>query len=529
MEVVQLPLEGSGFRSKLLNDYLKGDDFLKQFYAFSPSLDSFREVIESRKKFPVNRTLLVQELLQQHKDFLARFPNVSSNIKELENNSTFTVTTGHQLCLAGGPLFFIYKILTVINLAVELNKRFPDCKFVPVYWMATEDHDFEEIAGLNVNGAEVKWNHLLAGATGRMDLQGLEEFFVTAEKSIAGFPGSDRLKQIFHSAYASGRTLAEATRTFVLDFFGEDGLLVLDADVPAFKKEFSNILKDELIHESSFAAVNAADKVLNTRYSMQVKPREINLFYLSENFRSRIVRSGNTFEVLNSNLKFSQEEILSEVEHHPERFSPNVILRPVYQEVLLPNLAYIGGPAETAYWLQFKQVFDHHQVFYPVLVPRNHAVIIESKPWKHWSKLRLGHSELFIDCEKLITDVVKKVSGEESVTASAMIQLKEVYASILEQAAKTDVTLKPAVEAQLKKSMKGLDRIEKKHFSALKRKHELVIRHIREMMDVVKPDGIPQERVMSFFTLYAAHGDSILDALKKEIIPFSDTFTVIHT
>jgi bacillithiol biosynthesis cysteine-adding enzyme BshC len=274
--------------------------------------------------------------------------------------------------------------------------------------------------------------------------------------------------------------------------------------------------------------VNETDQILNTRYHTQVKPREINLFFLSENSRSRIVRTGSVYEVLNSKLKFSKEEILSEVDNHPENFSPNVILRPVYQELLLPNLAYVGGPAETAYWFQFKKVFDHHKVFFPLLVPRNHAMILEPKPWKHWQKLGLGYAEIFVDRDQLVNNVVKALSGDESVTADAMLKLGEVYQTLLEQAGKTDVTLRPAVEAQLQKTMRGLERIEKKHFSALKRKHELVIRHIDEMMELAKPGGIPQERVMSFVTLYAQHGDAVLDVLMNELVPFSDTFTVIH-
>lgn len=528
MELKQVSLSGSGFRGKMLTDYLENAGFLKPFYSFRPEENQFAEAIAARRNKPVNRKLLVNELHRQHAEIIERFPETGKNISLLENENTFTVTTGHQLCLGGGPLFFFYKLLTTVNLAESLGRKFPDSHFVPVYWMASEDHDFEEIASVTIGNKTIRWNHESGDATGRLNTSGLNAFFDEVLNMLRGLPGFEKLEEVIRKSYLNSENLAEATRKFVLEFFGRYGVVVIDADQANFKKDFASVMKDELVQEHSFRMVTATNEMLSSQYAVQVTPRPINLFYLHDGIRKRIVKTGDHYAIVDTHIRFSQEEILRELDAYPERFSPNVILRPLYQEFILPNLAYCGGPAETAYWMQFKQVFDHYNIFYPVLIPRGHAIILDEKKWKVWEKLGFGYDDLFKPEEELVRHLLRNLNGSDTISDRAVAQLKAIYEDLATEAGKIDITLEPAVRARMQRALHGLERLEKKFRAALKRKHEVSLRRLHEVKEFVSPAGTPQERVTTFMEMYALYSDDLFDELKNAMQPFSDRLTVIH-
>jgi bacillithiol synthase len=529
MELKQLPLAGKGFRGKLLQDYLQHDSFLSPFYRFKPSVNSFPDVITERKNFPVNRELLCNVLLKQHDSFLSVYPKLENNILALSKENSFTITTGHQLCVAGGPLFFIYKIITAINLAEELSANFPESVFVPVYWMATEDHDFEEIAKLDLQSDFFEWKHSSGKPTGRMDTNGLEDLLLLIKSKYLHSAGVSRLIAAMEQAYVNGNNLSNATRSFVLEFFAEHGLVVIDADDISFKQILSPVIEAELLHQSSFKAMMDSDIQLASRYSLQIHPREINLFYMTDEFRKRIVIRDEIYHVVDTNTTFTVEEILHELKNHPERFSPNVVLRPVYQELLLPNLAYIGGPAETAYWFQLKTVFDHYKVFFPMLVARNHGLLIEQKIWKNWLKLGLDTEVLFSNYTDTEKRLLSNMSSFESVLEDSSRKIEEAYRMMAEAITATDPTLKPMVLARHATVVKDLKKVQEKQLRAMRRKHATERDHLAAAFEMVKPGNTPQERVWSFASCYALYGDQWLTELKKGMRPFSDTLTVIHT
>jgi uncharacterized protein YllA (UPF0747 family) len=194
--------------------------------------------------------------------------------------------------------------------------------------MASEDHDLEEIKTVQLEGKKFKWNTEQSGAVGRMTTDGLDQL----AKEISG------KENVFYEAYAHANNLAEAVREYVNTLYGKKGLLVLDADNPALKGDFKNIIRDDVLRNSANKLVEDCSNSLNDLgYKTQTYPREINFFYLQEGLRERIVKEKGVFKVLNTDLTFTEEEIKVEIENHPERFSPNVILRPVYQDAILPN------------------------------------------------------------------------------------------------------------------------------------------------------------------------------------------------
>ena len=374
----------SGQFSKLLMDYVAGDEKLKPFYEYSPSVKGFGEAIKKMSGYDYPRKVLVDSLTEYYN---RNVPGMASdatlkNIQKLEDKNCYTVTTGHQLCLFTGPLYFIFKIITVINLAEKLNKEYPSNHFVPVYWMASEDHDFAEINHAFLFGKKVEWSHEnIGGPVGKLPLSYFSPILENLFAIMGEGENTADLKKIIADSYSSEKTLAEATFSFVNALFGRFGLIVVEPDNSSYKQVYSPIITDELLNGNSFKIVTETNKKLaDIGIEPQVHAREINLFYVDENGRNRIeklpnpavvggdprvdpINSVSPYKIVGTDKVFTEAEIINEVKSSPEKFSPNVILRPVYQQMLLPNIAYIGGPSEMAYWLQLKGIFENYKVF----------------------------------------------------------------------------------------------------------------------------------------------------------------------
>jgi len=370
-----IPYSQTGYFSKLMIDYLNQDDRLSPLYHRFPTLENFKLQIEEKQQaFPLHhRAILVQQLTKQYAS-TDTSSATSQHIQQLGNSNTFTVVTGHQLNLFTGPLYFLYKIISTINLCKELKATYPEHHFVPVYWMATEDHDFEEINYFNFNRIKFQLNKEVSGPVGRLSTEGLEAVFEHFKQHLTHGNNAKQLVSWFENAYLRHDNLADATRYLANELFKEQGLVIVDGDDTVLKQLFIPHIKEELQNQSSIQAVEESFPILKD-YLIQVNPREINLFYIENGLRERIIFEDNVYKVLHTDIQFTQEEILHLVDTHPEKFSPNVILRPLYQEVILPNLCYIGGGGELAYWLELKKVFEVHNTPFPMLLLRNSVLL----------------------------------------------------------------------------------------------------------------------------------------------------------
>jgi bacillithiol biosynthesis cysteine-adding enzyme BshC len=379
----------SGYFTKLIVDYLDEKPELKSLYNRFPSLENFKGQLEEKAQnySEENRKSLVTALENQYNGFHVS-EATQANISLLSNTKTFTITTGHQLNLFTGPLYFLYKIASAITLSSTLKKEYPAYDFVPIYWMATEDHDFEEINHFNFKNAKIKWNKESHGPVGRLSTEGLKDVLDVFASELGIGDNATYLKGLFEKSYLKHNNLAAATRFLANELFGEKGLVILDGDDKRLKQLFSPFVKNELIHKTSFQKVTETNSVLQASYDIQVNPREINLFYIEDNLRERIVFENNLFKVNNTKLVFSEKEILELVENHPEKFSPNVILRPLYEEIVLPNLCYIGGGGEIAYWLQLQSSFEANKVTFPILLVRNSVLLATEKQIKKSRKIK---------------------------------------------------------------------------------------------------------------------------------------------
>jgi bacillithiol biosynthesis cysteine-adding enzyme BshC len=528
MKRISVDLKVAGLRSKVVNDFVNGHPDLKPFYNYNPNWNAFSNAIENRKVFNVNRNLLVSELTVQHQEYFPTYPKLVENIELLKSDSTFTVTTGHQLCLAGGPLFFLYKIITTINLAKGLKQRYPEYNFVPVYWMASEDHDFEEISSVFLFNKNLKWEQDVKGATGRIPTASLPPFLDELIALIGEGNNAEELIKILRDSYYREGSLSAATRHFVLSLFGEDGLVTLDADTRNFKRSFQDVIKDELLNQPSFKLVSDTNEKLAENYKVQVIPRALNLFYLDNQLRERLVQAPDEhFEVVNTELAFRKQILLDILEQKPEFFSPNVVLRPVYQEFILPNLAYVGGPGEIGYWLELKSLFEHHKVFYPMLVSRNHALILNEKTFNKFSQLSFKLEDIFKDEQSLITEFVATLDESKLNIANEKEQIESIYSTIQSRFNSVDPTLSNAVAAEQQKAINGLENLDKKLVGALKRRNETALTQIKNLTLAVNPNRKPQERELNFIPFYIKYGRTFIQDLKDNLEPFDNSLSLL--
>lgn len=515
MRIEKITLEQTGLFAPILLDYVHAAEPLRPFYNATPSPEDLRQHLQRRNLSKESRRTLVEVLLGQYRDLDTSGPT-RTNIHALEADNAFTITTGHQLNIFTGPLYFIYKILTVINTAETLNIQYPDHRFVPVYWMASEDHDFEEISRFRLFGKEYAWETDQTGPVGRMQPGSLKEI-------IDAIPD---LPDIFAEAYLQQPTLAAATRYIVNHLFGDHGIVVLDADDPQLKKSLRTVIVDDLVKHSAHHMVQeSTERLQQLGYSSQVHPREINLFYMEDGLRSRIVQKSGQYHVLDTDLAFTQEEITALAESHPERFSPNVVLRPVYQEMMLPNLAYIGGPAEMAYWLQLKSTFDHFGVPYPVLMPRNFALVVGRAQHKKMEKLGFRAQDLFRDIQALKEEYMLKNAQHDFEVDDERQGIQKIFAAMQEKAGAIDPTLRGFVGSEEASTMKSLQNIEKRLKRAVEQNEQTAMKQIDSLYDKLFPGGAPQERTDNFLNFFI-NDPGFIQGLKRGLDPFDMRYHV---
>ncbi|MDF1518589.1 MAG: bacillithiol biosynthesis cysteine-adding enzyme BshC, partial [Lutibacter sp.] len=310
--------------------------------------------------------------------------------------------------------------------------------------------------------------------------------------------------------------------------FGAYGLVIVDGDDAKLKKSFAPFVKEELLQNTSYKLVSETDKRLESFGKIQVNPREINLFYLKDAIRERIIFENKLFKVNNTSLVFSESEILQEVESHPERFSPNVILRPLYQEIILPNLAYIGGGGELAYWFQLKDFFNAVTVPFPILVLRNSVLLATKKQLHKLDKLGVSIPEIFSKQENLIANAVTKLSEINIDFSEQRKYLQQQFSDLKVLAKKTDPTFLGAVNAQEKKQLNGLDNLEKRLLKAQKRKLSEVVDRIVELLNALFPNQSLQERNQNFSAFYEKMGANLIPTLIKNTDPLRFEFAVIE-
>ena len=508
MKTFKIPYQDTQKFSKLVIDYLNEDEQLKPFVNHFPSLDNFEKQIIEKQNHPINRKVLVEVLKQQNTN-LNLSAKSEKNIENLLNKKTFTITTGHQLCLFTGPLYFLYKIISTLNLTEQLQEKFSEKNFVPIFWMATEDHDFQEINHIHLFGKEIDWDSLQSGAVGKMNLNEFESALNELKSVLGESENAEQLLHLFENAYLKHQNLAQATRYLVNELFGKYGLVILDGDDKILKKQFIPIIKKDVLQQGFIKTIKQCSEQLDKEYKAQAFVRDINFFTLTEGRRD-LIKGGITEK---------------EIDKSPEKFSPNVLLRPLYQETILPNIATIGGGAEVAYWMQLKTAFEQENIPFPILVLRNSVLLLSDKQNQKCIDLGFGIDDVFKQEHALQKQYVFSQKSTEISLKKQQEAMEKVFAELLEKT--NDIAMQNSIKAQLHKQLSALDKLEEKLIRNEKKKHETTLQQISKIKHQLFPNNTLQERYANFIPFYLKYGDNFIEILKENLNPLNPNFVVL--
>ena len=517
----------TGYFSKIITDYLSQNTSLQNFYQHPASLEGIKDAIAYRKKTTTNRQVLVEQLEQQYLS-IQTSDAVKNNISALNDENTFTICTAHQPNIFTGHLYFIYKIIHTIKLADALNRDLPENKFVPVFYVGSEDADLEELGEVFINAEKYTWDTKQTGAVGRMLVDDeLLKILKKIEGQVEVETFGKEVINLVQECYTKGRTIQDACFCLVNKLFGDRGLIVLLPDNRELKKQMIPVFEDDIFENTPSEIVNKTTAHLAEYYKVQAHPREINLFYLEDNIRNRIVEHKGIYKIQDTGIQFTKEELKNELISHPERFSPNVILRALYQETILPNLVFVGGGGELAYWLELKDMFQHYNVPYPVLILRNSFSLINEKIDSLIHKLSFTYADIFKPEYDLVTDIVRKNSSHQLSLEKEKQQIGLIYEAMKTSVKEIDATLVKHVEALQAKLLKTLDKLEVKLLRAEKKRFDSQQKQVKKIRTNLFPNNSLQERVENFMPFYAKWGKEFIKLIYDNSLIFEQEFCII--
>lgn len=511
--------------SKIDRDLNKKNNSLSEFLRWAPELSTFHQIIQTRN--PAKKAVVAEVLHQQYADIPGAHAALPQ-ITKLKLANTYTVCTAHQPCLFGGPLFVISKAISTIKLARQIQDQHPEVTIIPFFVIGSEDHDVAELNHTYVNGQKIEWNTLQQGPVGRFKNEDIYKCIEEVKNLLPGNEFDHNLISLLDAAYSKEKTFGQSFQFLLATLFADYGLLVLNTDHVLLKQEFAPFIKSELTGSVSKNVVIDTQNALASRgYEAASYARDINLFYLDNGFRERIERENGTYKIAGLNKEVSATEFIKESEEHPERFSPNVIMRPVYQEVLLPNLAYVGGGGELAYWLERKNQFEKLGVDYPMLVRRDSFLIATEQEVNQMKEYHLTLHDLDKRSDVMINELAERISKSDLDLKSEQAEILKWMDQIKIKSIAIDPTLGATVEGEKNKLQKSIEYIEKKLLKSEKQKLEVQLNRAKKLKERLMPDGGLAERKENFITYYSIYGQRLFDVLLKDFNPLDFEFKMI--
>lgn len=509
--------------------YQSNPSQLKGFIIGAPDIQGLHEAIERRKnEFPIDRSLLVS-VLKEHYSCITPHLSQLNNIEKLRNNDTFTIVTAHQPCLLGGPAYYFYKIFSVINLCRQLTDLKPEYNFVPVFINGSEDHDFDEVKSIHLYGKTIEWNTNEKGPVGRFSLSGLDSVISELTEILGGTDISKDVINLFSEALSASNNYNDFVFRWLNTFFEKDGLVVLNMDDKRLKKAFSPVFKKEIKERNSINLVQKTqDELSGLGFRPQAFARDINIFYMDKGIRERIYYESGFYKVNHTDIKWTEDDIMQILDESPEKFSPNVVLRPLYQEFILPNIAYIGGGGEIAYWLERKAQFEYFNINFPILIRRNSVMLMTKSIQKTMEKLDINLEMLLNDENKMINLFLDRAANPDFHLAGEMKQINEIFEIISRRAKLIDPTLGPFVLGEGHKVLKSIESIEGRLKKTLKQKEETTLSQLKNLRLKIFPDNGLQERKESFLQFLVTESKDFQEKLITQCNPLQKEFLFIY-
>lgn len=527
-----LQSDETGF-SRLFVDYINNYSRVSDFFSGDFRNEShWKERIQGRAQQAKNRSLFVQTLLNQNRDFHCGVKTLA-NIDLLLNENTFAVVTGQQVGLFSGPLYSLYKTLTAIKLAEKLSDQFPDYNFVPVFWLESEDHDIEEVSSISLLNAS---NELVQfkyqddkieqgkniGAVDDIEFsESLTLLFHELHASMVQTEFSPHVFKLFETAYQKGMTFSRAFVHLFNVLLEDSGLIFFNPHNLETKKMLAPLFEQELINISQTCQlVIAQSELIEQQYHAQVKPRSINLFLFYQGGRYAIEPHPSGFSLKGTRKIFTSDELMSLLHNEPHLFSPNVVLRPLCQDYLFPTIAYVAGPSEISYFAQFKPLYAHFGIPEPIIYPRASATIIEDRIQKVIDKYNLKPEDFFSDIDFLKKRVSNSISDfkADELFSNTYGTVSESLTSLKDGLESIDPTLLPAMENTLSKMQHALNGLKEKTIAAQNRKYEISLRQLDKVSLSIFPHTSMQEREMNIFYYLNKYGLEFIRWLRGELV-----------
>jgi bacillithiol biosynthesis cysteine-adding enzyme BshC len=539
---MEIPLTGLPDQSKLYTDYLENFEKVRKYYSvdFSNDEELRNYFAKALANFAPKRKTLV-DVLRNQNSRLNTSQTYDPLLESLSKDNALAVVTGQQVGLFCGPLYTLFKAISAIKLASELKERFPEFEFVPVFWLEGDDHDLEESNHIHLlNGASdvVRVEAILTNGEEenlhplseiRFDAS-IEQVFQQVDALLTASEFKPALMQMLATCYKEGETYSTAFAKTLTKLLGKNAILLIDpydAEVkkilkPIFEREFQSYPRtsEEVIKQSA---------ELEENYHLQVKPRVINIFYIEDGIRRGLEPIGSGISLRGTKRKLMPEQVRTILETKPESFSPNVVLRPVCQDYLLPTAGYVAGPGEVAYFAQLKGVYQHFGVEMPPLFPRATATILERRIKKIMEKYQLDFSDAFIEFDLLMKKALaaanpENIPGEFEKTT---VDIKNSVERLEPLVARVDPTLKGTMDSTVSRIVHLLQHFEEKTTTAYHRKNEQVLQQTRKFQHSLYPNRELQERVLNFTYFYNKYGEEFVNLLFRELPAYSKSHKVI--
>ena len=531
--------------NNLYLDYISGseEDFnkLKPFFNahYRENEDFFKVIDDKMHNYNTSRyfdkNVLIDILKRQNVTFGAG-EHTAHNIELLKSDETFAVVTGQQVGLYTGPLYTILKTITTVKLAKNLKERFPQFNFVPVFWLESEDHDIDEA------------NHVyLINNQNELVRVGFEQESVSDEdnaKKSAKPVGSMKFDEMVNSIneqlrsnlldtdfkiklmdmitslYKEGNDYKTAFAGMAGSIFKDYGIVFIDPGDAEVKRLLSPVFEKELTSSPKLCeSIITTSAELEKSYDLQVKPKVINMFFMHNENRLLIEpRDGGKFALRNSKRRFEADELLGILQESPELFSPNVVLRPICQDYLLPTVAYVGGPGEISYFAQLQPAYKHYDITMPVIFPRASVTIIENKISKFMNNFNVKLEDIFHH-NFLVSKVVDKLSEikVDDEISKYMDELNKVFYDMRNMTVKVDQTLLNAVDNMKEKTKQSLELFKTKLINAQAKKSDATTTQIDKVTNNIYPNHNLQERVLNIAYFLNKYDDAFIKKLFHEI------------
>lgn len=504
-------------------EYFKHDFRNKDGY-----LPLFKDIVESKK----NKSFVISPIL---KNQYSSFNNISEktlrNISSLDDAKTIAVVTGQQLGILGGPLYTLYKIITTIRLANQLSERYEEYNFIPVFWMEADDHDFNEVRSVNLFDNEnqvinIGYKEQISDDDSKQSMgkinfdESLNDFLNQFENSLRDTDFKNDLLLKIKECYKVGISFKQSFKQLLFWLFDEYGVVIFDpqdAEVKALLKPiFTKEVNDFSIQTQKLIQTSAK---LEEDYHAQVKVKPVNLFYHTDDGRYSIEPVEGIFKLRRKRKQFTKEEILNEIENAPERFSPNVLLRPICQDYLLPTGFYIAGPSEISYFAQVTPLYNFYKIVTPIVYPRSSVTIMEKNVESAMDKYDLTLTDIFLGLDELKEKVIAGLSENniEKAFEDSVNEIDLTFDKLKENLFAIDKTL---VDSSLRYRERVLSSINELKFKATKaqeNKHETTIRQLTRLSNLLYPLENLQEREINFTYFYNKHGKELIKKIYNDI------------